>query len=107
MIDEKKTHLRNSQITRVGVVYDGHYNRAFIRLEARDFGISIPFERIAEFCEVFPETDWENGAFLENLNGTYIRVIYTLDFKVLGIMHIIDDKTYWIDKEKTYETKQI
>lgn len=89
----------NYQIEKIGVVYMGHYNRTYVKLYGRCFGIEIPFERMRDFTNIFPDVQWEDGRFLEDLKGRYIRVV--IDDKtsnIVAIKHITDDLVFEISE---------
>lgn len=89
--------IRNFQIKQIGTLYLAHYNVVTVKLYADDFGFSIPFDRIPEFCALFPEINFEDGEFLEILKGKYMRYIAE-NGKVIGLKHIIKDLTYYSEK---------
>ena len=64
-------------------------------------GITIPIDRLNEFTDIFPELDWENGEFIHNLKGKYIRLAYDENFEIYSISHIVKDLTYMVKKELT------
>ena len=90
--------IENFEIEKIGVLYTAHFNCVELRLYVRNFGVHIPFNRVGEFCALFPDVDWEDGGFLEQLNGRYMRVIIDGGI-VKGFMHITKDLVYMCDKE--------
>lgn len=93
---------RNTKIVDIGLVYTAHYHSCHFSVYGDSWSIRIPFDRIGEFAEtVSPGDDWEDGKFVKDLKGAYIRLLYDGDsLMVKGIQHIIyDDKRYMIGEE--------
>jgi hypothetical protein len=84
----------NSKITKCGIEYIAHTDTYRIMCYGNNWGIDIPMERIREFRQIFPEFDWEDGTFLEDIKGTYVRVTYDDNFNVVALHHIVDSLTY-------------
>lgn len=91
--------IENFKIEKIGLRYVGHYKYVSVHLSAKDFGADIPINRVSEFCCLCTDVNWEDGKYIDVLNGTYMRRIVE-DNKVVGFKHIINDKTYWIDEER-------
>ena len=89
----------NSQIKRCGIKYTAHYNIYSISCYGDSWGIEIPINRLNEFTYIFPEFDWEDGTFLEDIKGTYIRISYDKNFKIISLQHIVKDLTYEVNKK--------
>ena len=89
---------RNFQIENIGLYYMAHYGKRILRLCAKDFAVDIPINRIHEFCDLFPDVDWEDGAFLEVLKGRYMRVLIDKDI-VVGLKHITKELVYMVKRE--------
>jgi hypothetical protein len=89
----------NYQIQKIGIKYIGHYNCSRVLLYGRNFSVEIPLKRMREFTNIFPDVQWEDGRFLEDLKGRYIRVV--IDDKtsnIVAIKHITDDLVFEISE---------
>ena len=84
---------QNFQIQKIGLYYIAHFNCCAVRLCAEDFGFDIPNKRIQEFCSLFPDVDWEDGEFIEVLEGRYMRALIENN-KVVGVKHITKNLVY-------------
>lgn len=87
----------NFQIDKIGLIYIAHYNKYEIRVYAKNFGFNIQKHRVGEFCNLFPDINWEDGQFIEVLKGRYMRALIEDDI-VKGVQHITDDLTYMIEE---------
>lgn len=87
---------QNFQIENIGLYYIAHFNCCMVRLWAEDFSFDIPLDRVNEFCYLFPDINWENGAFLEVLKNRYMRALID-NGKVVGLKHITLNRTYLKD----------
>ena len=46
----------------------------------------------------FPELDWEDGEFIHNLKGKYVKLAYDKNFEIYSISHIVKDLTYMVKR---------
>ena len=99
-MDNAELNIRNTIIERCGMRYIAHYRRAKIKVYGDCWGITIPIDRLDEFINIFPEMNWEDGLFLEDLNGKYIRIVYDLSFNIIALRHIIKDIDYMVKKDE-------
>ena len=74
----------NKQIVRCGLVYIGHFGVTEFQVLGDSFRITIPIKRIREFVKLFPEIDWENGTFLEDMSRKYIRLVTDDGFNIIA-----------------------
>lgn len=88
----------NTEIINCGLVYNAHYNTSEVKVYGDAWGITIPIDRLREFVNIFPEIDWENGEFIHNLKGKYIRITYDENFEIYSISHIIKNLAYVIKR---------
>ena len=80
----------NTEIVDCGLIYNAHYGTSW--------GITIPIDRLNKFVNIFPELDWENGEFIHNLKGKYIRITYDENFEIYSISHIVKNLSYMVKR---------
>ena len=90
----------NDQILRCGIEYIAHYDKSYIRCIGTSWSIDIPQNRLRDFISIFPEYNWEDGIFLDDLKGTYVRVTYNSDFNIVSLKHIVKNLTYEVLKSE-------
>ena len=88
--------VRNSQIEKCGIKYIGHYNYAEIKVYGDCWGVTIPINRLRDFTNIFPNKNWEDGLFLEDLKGEFIRIVYDENNNIIALRHIIKDIDYMV-----------
>ena len=88
----------NDEIKKCGLKYLGHYNRAYCEIVGTTWRLEIPMKRIGEFTRLFPEISWEDGRFLEEIVGKYMRVTVDDDMTIYALHHIVRDIDYMINK---------
>ena len=93
---EGKLMLVNAKIEQAGLYFDGHYRRYYIMvvLETRGGGasIKIPVDKTGDFMDVFRgELDLENGAFVNELEGTPVVLKLKSDNEHSGEIVAIGD----------------
>lgn len=79
----------NDEIKKAGIKYLGHYNKTYIEIIGSSWRIEVPQRRLGEFTRLFPEINWEDGAFLEDITGIYIRVTYDDNMNIYSLHHIV------------------
>lgn len=94
--------LMNFEILDIGLYYIGHFNSKTLRILSNSICFEVPLDRIDEFCQLFPDINWEDGAYLEQLKGRYMRAIIEKG-RVIGLKHITKDLTYMYDSTKKSE----
>ena len=92
--------VRNTQIEKCGIRYIGHYNRAEIKVYGDCWGVTIQQNRLREFTNIFPNKGWEDGLFLEELKGEYIRIVYNKDNNIIALRNIIKDIDYMVKSDE-------
>ena len=93
------SRTRNTQISKCGAQYSGHCDTTTIQVFGSDWGIAIPLHRMREFTRIFPEVNWEDSAFLEQLKGTYVRITYDKSsYDIISISHIVKELEYMVDE---------
>lgn len=85
----------NDEIKRIGIKFIGHYGKSELRVQGSNWYVVIPQNRIGEFCQLFPDVDWESGEYLNVLEGRYVRITMDADNRVTFIKHIVKDITYY------------
>ena len=88
----------NTEIVDCGLIYNAHYNMSEVKVYGNAWIITIPIDRLNEFVNIFPEFDWENGAFIHSLKGQYIRITYDENFEIYSISHIVKDLSYIVKR---------
>lgn len=89
----------NDEIKKCGLEYTGHFNRSAVRVYGEAWGIEIPISRVGEFCRLFPDVNWEDGAHLEALTGRYVRVVVDEGRNIYALQHITKDIKYVVKEE--------
>lgn len=88
--------VRNTQIDKCGIKYIGHYNYAEIKIYGDCWGITIPTNRLRDLTNIFPNKNWENGLFLEELKGEYLRLVHDENSNIIALRNIIKDIDYMV-----------
>lgn len=88
----------NTEISNCGLIYNIHYNLSEVKVYGIDWGITIPIDELREFVAIFPELNWEDGEFIHNLKGKYIRLTYDENFEIYSISHIVKNLTYIVKR---------
>ncbi len=87
----------NDEIKKAGIKYLGHSNKSYIEIIGSSWRIEIPPRRLGDFTKLFPEMNWEDGRFLEDIKGKYIRVTYDVDnMNIYSIHHIVKNINYMV-----------
>lgn len=86
----------NDEIKKSGLKYLGHYNRAYCEIIGTTWKLEIPMNRIGEFTRLFPDINWEDGSYLEDIVGRYLRVTYDDDMKLYALHHITKSIDYMV-----------
>lgn len=73
-----------STINEIGLQYIGHFNTISVKVIGDNWYVRIPLNRISEFCDLFPEINWEDGEYIEKLQGHEITV-QADDFQILTL----------------------
>lgn len=84
----------NCEITECGLRYIAHGDICELKLCTRDFGLTIPLNKISEFTKLFPDINWEDGYFFHKLKGRYLRAYTDRTGRIVGLKHIVKDITY-------------
>lgn len=84
----------NDEITKCGLKYLGHYNRAYCEVEGTTWRLEIPMNRIGEFARLFMEINWEDGEFIEKIKGCYVRVTLDDNMHIYALHHITKSIDY-------------
>ena len=92
--------VRNSQIEKCGIKYIGHYNYSEIKVYGDCWGVTIPIKRVRDFTNIFPNKHWEDGLFLEELNGEYLRIVYDKNNNIVALRHIVKDIDYMVNLDE-------
>lgn len=92
--------VRNTQIEKCGIRYIGHYNCSEIKIYGDCWGIVIPSNRLRDFTNIFPHKKWEDGLFLEELKGEYLRIVYDENSNIVALRHIIKDIDYMVNLDE-------
>ena len=93
--EEKMMRIFNSEIKNAGAMYIGHFYKLEIKVCGDNWGVTIPEARVDEFLNIFPEVNYEDGFWFEDLNGKYVRVMED-GFKVVALMNIIGEQIYYV-----------
>ena len=92
--------VRNSQIEKCGIKYIGHYNHSEIKVYGDCWGVTIPTNRLRDFTDIFPNKNWEDGLFLEELKGEYVRIVYDENDNIVALKNIIRDIDYMVKEDE-------
>ena len=92
--------IRNTQIEKCGIKYIGHYNYSEIKIYGDCWGVTIPTNRLRYFTDIFPNKNWEDGLFLEELNGEYLRIVYDENNNIVALKNIIRDIDYMVKEDE-------
>ena len=86
----------NTQIQRAGLKYVGGINEFYVELLGISLDVKIPLERLNDFVKLFPELNWEEGCFIQDVVGKYLRVTYDEEFNLYSLHHIIKNIDYMV-----------
>ena len=92
--------IRNTQIEKCGIKYIGHYNYSEIKIYGDCWGVTIPTNRLRYFTDIFPNKNWEDGLFLEELKGEYLRIVYDENNNIVALKNIIRDIDYMVKEDE-------
>lgn len=92
-------HNMNDEIKKAGIKYLGHYNKAYIEVVGTTWRLEIPQNRLGEFTRLFPEINWEDGCFLEEIVGKYVRVTTDDEMKIYALHHIVKNIDYFVNSQ--------
>lgn len=74
-----------STINRIGLQYIAHFDEIRVKVTGYNWYVCIPLSRVSEFCNLFPEMNWEDGEYIEQLRGHEV-VIQADDFQILTLL---------------------
>ena len=74
--------IENAKIEKIGLFYDGHHRKAYVRAElfGRGWGssVQIPVDKAGKLCEMLHselDSNIEDGVYIEDLAGAPVRVL--------------------------------
>ena len=98
--------ILNARIRSIGLWYDCDTNTVCCRMYFTNLNgfCTIDMKSVCAFVSKVYARDTEvaknGGAFIENLNNTYVRVIVDDSMTIVGFMHIIDDTCVFVFDRK-------
>ena len=95
----------NGEIKKAGIKYIGHYNVSIIEIIGDNWRVEIPQNRLNDFTKLFPEIYWEDGAFIEEIIGKYLRVTYDENMNIHSLHHIVNQIDYMINIKISAESR--
>lgn len=98
------SRMMNSRVEKCGLCYAERVDACQFIITGKDWGSALGIDRMSDFIKVFPEYDWSNGLFVQDIAGAYVQVILDDNGRAIGIANILDSSIVYMFEEETHES---